>query len=74
MRRGAWKAIRPDRDNERLELYNLDSDPGEEHDVAGQHASIAEELAEIMDAAHEPSPDWPMDPAKARLLNTRYGQ
>ena len=72
VRRGAWKAIRAEKNSEKLELYNLDDDLAEEHDVAAENQQVVEELAEIMDTAHVPSADWPIDPRKAQLLKRLY--
>jgi hypothetical protein len=39
-------------------VYNLETDQGEEHDVAAERADVVKVLAGIMDAVHVPSPDW----------------
>ena len=67
-----WKAIRHEKDNERLELYNLEQDPAEEHNVAGTQREVAEKLAHVMDIAHVPNPDWPIDPRRARRMRQFY--
>lgn len=64
VRMGKWKAIRYLTDDETLELYDLEADVGEEHNVAAEHESIARDLAQIMEEAHEPSREWPIDPSK----------
>ena len=42
VRMGPWKVVRPigKSQREELELYNLESDPGEQHNVAPQHPEI----------------------------------
>ncbi len=69
VREGPWKMIEFFEDDH-VELYNLDEDPGEDHDVAGQHP---EKAAELQNKIHEwekkvmarrptPNPDyqeWP---------------
>jgi arylsulfatase A-like enzyme len=58
VRVGKWKAIRRGKDNATVEVYNLETDQGEEHDVAAERADVVKVLAGIMDAVHVPSPDW----------------
>ncbi|MBL8848875.1 MAG: arylsulfatase [Planctomycetaceae bacterium] len=62
VRYGDWKGIRFEKDNAGVELYNLEQDLAEAHDVAADHADIVATIIGIMDAAHVPSPDWPQDP------------
>lgn len=50
VRMGKWKAVRL-KDNSPIELYDLDADIGEEHDVAGQHEEIVERATEIIEEA-----------------------
>jgi arylsulfatase len=56
---GKWKGARmnlsrnpPDR---RIELYNLERDPGEERDVAVEHPAVVSRIEEIMWREHRPS-------------------
>lgn len=58
-RRGDWKAVsvkagRP------LELYNIKEDMTESRNVAAEHPDILRSLEREMDAAHHPSPYWPL--------------
>jgi len=46
LRRGPWKLVLL-RDGSR-ELYDLDADPGEEHDVAADHPALVEELDALL--------------------------
>jgi arylsulfatase A-like enzyme len=61
VRAGEWKGVRmnvlknPDAP---LELYNLSSDIGEQHDVAAQHPDIAKRLRALMHNARTPSDDF----------------
>jgi len=56
VRDGDWKAIRyaPGRDRTapdrrwHVELYDLATDPGERHDVAGRHPKVADRLVRLM--------------------------
>jgi len=58
VRSGNWKAVRQPMFTGEIELYDLASDPGEEHDVAAQHPEIVRRMRGIMEAAHTPSPLW----------------
>jgi arylsulfatase A-like enzyme len=55
---GKWKALRlqvgkdPDA---ALELYNLEEDPAEEHNVADLHPDLVEKFARMMEEEREPS-------------------
>lgn len=42
------------------ELFNLRSDPGEQHNVAAEHPEILNRLMQIAQNQHIPSPDFPM--------------
>lgn len=59
VRSGRWKAVRRPMRSGRVELYDLDSDPGETHDLATIHADVVERLLAIMQFEHVPSPHWP---------------
>ena len=57
VRMGQWKAIRKDiKDgNLELELYNLETDLPEQHNVASKHPQIIQEIEQYMADAHEPA-------------------
>lgn len=60
VRKGRWKGVRTRIDKGgAFELFDLQTDPGEQHDVSGQHPGIAAELTRIMDAQHTPSALFP---------------
>jgi arylsulfatase A-like enzyme len=67
VRQGRWKAVRrsPSRP---IELYDLDSDPGEEHDVAAEHREIAATMRQILTAARTDAERWPL---RGRAKNSR---
>jgi arylsulfatase A-like enzyme len=49
-----------------IELYDLKTDVGEQHDVAAQHPEVVAKVREAMKAAHTPSPQWQVTPAKKK--------
>lgn len=59
---GRWKAIRPAlRQNpERLELFDLLADPGENTDVSAEHQDLLRHAREIMARQHVPSGLFPL--------------
>lgn len=56
-RMGDWKAVHPGGENGALELYNLKSDIGEKHNLAGQHPEIIEEMKTRMNRSRTESRD-----------------
>jgi arylsulfatase len=61
-RRGRWKAVRQGLLKDpgaRVELYDIDADPGETTDVAAERRDVAAGLEEIMAAEHRPSKEFP---------------
>ena len=62
VRQGPWKLVHLDiRSNApRYELYNLDQDPGETHDLSAENPDILSRLQQIMAEAHTPNPDFPV--------------
>ncbi len=61
VRLGAWKGLRRNlhRGNTKLELYNLKTDIGEQHDVAAQHPDLVKRIERIMAEQHRPSALFP---------------
>jgi arylsulfatase A-like enzyme len=65
VRMGKWKAVRlqvisdPARP---IELYNLDTDTAETHDVAAQYPAIVRQMKAIMQQAHVENPVFPFHP------------
>ena len=58
-----WKAVKNGSDAA-IELYDLESDRAEQHDLALQHPNIVAKMEALMKSAHTDSPDWPLTPAK----------
>jgi arylsulfatase len=65
VRAGSWKAVRQgmlqkgNADPLRIELYDLEKDPGETTDVAAAHPEIVARMAAVMKREHVPHPLWP---------------
>ncbi|MGY8767727.1 MAG: arylsulfatase [Pirellulales bacterium] len=61
VRQGKWKAIRQNmlaKNNDsplKIELYNLDKDPGESTDVASEHPELVTKFTKIMKESRTPS-------------------
>jgi len=63
VRKGNWKALRLNVQEKgfhnEIELYNLETDPGETKNIADQHPEIVKELDEIMKQQHTYSENFP---------------
>lgn len=62
VRQGPWKLLHLGirSDAPRWELYNIDEDPSEEHDLAAEHPEKVEELRALMLREHVDDPAWPL--------------
>jgi arylsulfatase A-like enzyme len=58
VRMGAWKAVRVAKDKP-LELFNLDTDVGEQHDVAARQPAVVEKIEAYLKTARVESARWP---------------
>jgi arylsulfatase A-like enzyme len=58
VRMGRWKAVRPGT-GVPLELYDLETDPGEQRDVAPAHPDVVERITAHLATARTPSDRWP---------------
>ena len=58
VRMGNWKAVRPAA-GAAIELYDLATDLGEQHDVAAAHPELLARIESMLAAARTESPDWP---------------
>lgn len=63
VRMGSWKAVRKGLDGA-VELYDLQTDIGETHDVAARHPAIVRRIEEVMRREHVESEDWPTTAGK----------
>ncbi len=63
VRFGPWKAVQLDLQKNAdspIELYNLDSDPGETKNIAGEHPEQVAKAKQLFQKAHTPSALWPI--------------
>ena len=58
VRLGDWKGVRIPMLTGEIELYDLRTDIGEQHDVAAAHPDVVARIRQIMAEAHVPSPLW----------------
>lgn len=59
LRRDRWKIIEQPLGTP-ARLYDLETDAGEDDDVAARHPERVAELIDLMNACHSPSPRWPL--------------
>jgi len=60
--KGDWKLIHLDiRNSGYYELYNIASDPSENHNIIDLFPDLTEQLKSIMLEARRADPDWPLD-------------
>ncbi|MCS7269557.1 MAG: arylsulfatase [Gemmataceae bacterium] len=59
---GSWKAVRQNlsKGKIRTELYHLEMDEAEQHDVATEHPDIVARLERLMQQQHRYNPDFPL--------------
>lgn len=62
VRMGNWKGVRHSQGP--IELYDLKTDIGEEHNVASAHADVVENMSEYLATARTDSEHWPIDTKK----------
>lgn len=58
VRKGNWKAVRQPMFDGPIELYNLETDLGEQNNVADQHEDVVEEMRSLLEEAHVPNEQW----------------
>jgi len=59
VRMGRWKAVRLSKDGA-LELYDLQADPREHHDVAAGHPDVVKTIEDYLRTARTDSARWPV--------------
>ncbi len=60
VRTGNWKGVRPGKGRP-LELYDLSTDLGEQHDVAGAHPEVVRRIQDALTRARTDSAEFPVD-------------
>lgn len=66
VREGDWKLVKQGvkhAEAPRIELFDLKQDPAEQHDLAAEHPEVVRRLLQYIEAAHVPSPLFPLLPA-----------
>ena len=71
---GRWKGIRERRPDAPLVLYDLQTDLGEQTDVAASHPDIVAKIDAYLKTARTESPDWPIKPAPVGGKNQRQAR
>ncbi|MEZ6034238.1 MAG: arylsulfatase [Planctomycetaceae bacterium] len=76
IRVGDWKAVRQSmtRGNIDVELYNIATDLGEQHNVAIEHPEIVNQLIKLMAEQHRPSELFPLRPFDQPALKKGAGK
>jgi arylsulfatase A-like enzyme len=65
VRMGRWKGVRL-QPGAPLELYDLDNDIGESHNVANAHPDVVAKLGEFLSGARTESEKWPIREGRKR--------
>lgn len=62
VRQNNWKLIRQNirKEGGTYELYNIASDPSENHNIINEYPEKAAELKALMEQSHQEDPEWPL--------------
>mgnify|MGYP006144265251 CR=1 FL=1 len=63
VRWGKWKGVRlgvSKNENAPIELYNLNTDPSEQTNLAAKYPSVVKVMEQLMKQEHVYNPDWPL--------------
>lgn len=63
VRMGPWKGVK-NRIPGPIELYDVTSDPGENHNVAEKHPEVVNRIEAVLESARTESEHWPLRPWK----------
>ena len=69
IRMGHWKAVRPQA-GAALELYDLNTDPAEKNNVAGDHADVIAQVENYFRTARTESGEWPIHQPEQKAERT----
>lgn len=61
-----WKLIRSDMNDDKIELYDLELDIGEDRNLASKQPALVRSLLAKMEQAHLPHPNWPTPRTKKK--------
>jgi len=64
VRMGPWKGIVKPFGSNNFELYNIENDLAEEHEISVKHPQIVKRLKAAIDEAHVPNPRWQLPKSK----------
>ena len=67
IRWGKWKGVRLTVNKQKdapIELYDLEKDPSEQHDIAIENPAIVKKLTNFLQQAHTPDKNWPLLPGE----------
>lgn len=67
IRWGKWKGVRLTVNKQKdapIELYDLEKDPSEQHDIAIENPAIVKKLTKFLQQAHTPDKNWPLLPGE----------
>ena len=71
MMRWNWKAVRNGLDKP-IEIYDLNRDSAESKDLATSRPDLVQRASEILQEAHRPDPNWPLDGrSEAHTMNAK---
>ena len=59
IRMGCWKAVRT-KPNKKIEIYNLDNDIGEQHDISDKNSEIVEKMTDLFKTVRTESDIFPL--------------
>jgi arylsulfatase A-like enzyme len=58
---GRWKGLRLKSPDAPIQLFDLEHDLSEDHDIAGRHPQLVERVGTIMREAHVPNEHWSLE-------------
>ena len=74
VRSGKWKAVRKPIFDGITQLFDIEADPGEQHDLARQHRKVVRDLESRMWRSHVPLVDGELRPARTEYLGRQIAR